>query len=417
MRTSLHIGTINGIRIEVHFSWLIIFVLLTFSLATGWFPATAPRQSVALYWLTAAIAVLLLFASVLAHELSHSLVARKRGLPVKNITLFIFGGVSNIEREPQSPGVEFQMAFVGPLTSLIIGALSWLIAWLLGGVAAVPTLLTALFAYVGVVNLLLGVFNLIPGFPMDGGRVLRAIIWKTSGSLTKATRWAANVGQAIAYLMILAGIWLFFIGAVLDGIWIGFIGLFLLQAAQAESAQVRLEASIAGVNVGDVMTAAPVCVTPHLPVQQFVDEYLLRTGQRAAPVVDDLEDRRLIGIATLRDVRQLPRERWSTTPIGQIMTPLAQLRVVQATQPLSDALPLIREAGVNQLPVVSDGRLVGLLNLEVIVERLAMQQALGMDTALATGPATRPTSRPATRTADEETRRTVGTPSDTPLPT
>ncbi len=401
MRTSLHLGTIYGIRIEVHFSWLIVFVLLIFSLATGWFPATAPRQSVALYWLTATAAVILLFASVLAHELSHSLVARSRGLPVKSITLFIFGGVSNIEREPQSPGVEFQMAFVGPLTSLLIGAISLVIALSLGGIVAVPKLLTALFAYVSIVNLLLGVFNLIPGFPMDGGRVLRALIWKASGSLTKATRWAANVGQAIAYLMIMGGVWLFFAGDVLNGLWIGFIGLFLLQAAQAESAQVRLEASVAGATVGDVMTAVPVIVTPNLPVQQFVDEYLLRTGQRAAPVVEDLEGRRLIGIITLRDVRQLAREHWSTTPIGLIMTPLAQLKTVQATQSLSDALPLIAEAGVNQLPVVSDGRLVGLLGLEAIVERVAMREALGMDTA----------------DTGKNVRQTVSTSSDTRLPT
>ncbi len=401
MRTSLHLGTINGIRIEVHFSWLIVFVLLLFSLATGWFPATAPRQSVALYWLTALAAVILLFASVLAHELSHSLVARSRGLPVNSITLFIFGGVSNIEREPQSPGVEFQMAFVGPLTSLLIGAISLVIAFSLDSIAAAPKLLAALFSYVSIVNLLLGVFNLIPGFPMDGGRVLRALIWKASGSLTKATRWAANVGQAIAYLMIMGGVWLFFAGDVLNGLWIGFIGLFLLQAAQAESAHVRLEASIAGATVGDVMTAAPVIVTPNLPVQQFVDEYLLRTGQRAAPVVEDLEGRRLIGIVTLRDVRQLAREHWSTTSIGQIMTPLAQLKTVQATQSLSDALPLIADAGVNQLPVVSDGRLVGLLGLEAIVERVAMREALGMDTA----------------DASKDVRQTVSTSSDTRLPT
>jgi CBS domain-containing protein len=272
------------------------------------------------------------------------------------------------------------MAFVGPLTSVALGGVFLLASFLLGGIAAIPTLLLALLAYTGIVNLLLGVFNLIPGFPMDGGRVLRAIIWKATGSLARATQWAANIGQAIAYLMILVGVWLFFTGYSLDGIWIGFIGLFLLLAAQTESAQVRLEASAAGVVVGEVMTAAPALVTPNLPVQQFVDDYLLRSGLRAALVVDDLEGRRLLGIATLRDVRQLERERWATTPIGQIMTPLAQLKTVEARQPLSDALPVIRQAGVNQLPVVSDGRLVGMLSLETIVERLQMRHELGLDT-------------------------------------
>lgn len=386
MRTSLSLGSLAGIRIEVNFSWLIIFALLTFSLATGWFPASAPGQPVALYWLTAVVAVILLFASVLAHEVAHSLVARSRGMPVKSITLFIFGGVSNIEREPESPGAEFQMAFVGPLTSLVIGAVFLLVSFLLGGLAAMPTLLLALLWYTGIVNVLLGVFNLIPGFPMDGGRVLRSIIWKATGSLAKATQWAANIGQVIAYLMILVGVWLFFTGNGLDGLWIGFIGLFLLMAAQAESAQVRLEASATGVMVGDVMTEAPAIVTPNLSVQQFVDDYLLRSGLRAALVVEDLEGQRLVGIATLRDVRQLERERWTTTPIGQIMTPLAQLKTVEARQPLSDALPLIRQAGVNQLPVVSAGRLVGMLSLETIVERLHMRHELGLDTTASAPP-------------------------------
>lgn len=377
MRTSLYLGSIAGIRIEVNFSWLIIFALMTFSLATLWFPQTVSGQPVALYWITAVVAVLLLFASVLAHELAHSIVAKSRGMPVKSITLFIFGGVSNIEREPQSPGAEFQMAFVGPLTSLIIGGVSLGLALILANITGVPPLLTSLVGYLGWINLALGVFNLIPGFPMDGGRVLRSMIWKATGSLQRATQWAANIGQGIAYLMMLVGVWLFFAGFPLDGLWVGFIGLFLLYAAQSEINQMRLESSVAGVKVGDVMTATPV-VSPYLSAQQFVDEHLLRTGQRAMPVVDDVEGGRLLGIVTLRDVRRLPREQWATTPIGQIMTPLAQLKTVDASQPLAEALPLITQAGVNQLPVVRDGRLVGILGLEAIIERMQVRQELGL---------------------------------------
>lgn len=381
MRTSLYLGSIAGIRIEVNFSWLIIFALLTFSLATVGFPGAVSRQPVALYWLTAVVAVLLLFASVLAHELAHSIVAKSRGMPVKSITLFIFGGVSNIEREPQSPGAEFQMAFVGPLTSLILGGVFMGLAFIMGSITAVPPLLTALFVFMGFANLGLGVFNLIPGFPMDGGRVLRAMIWRATGSLERATTWAANIGQGVAYLMMLAGVWLFFTIDALDGLWIGFIGLFLLLAAQAELAQVRLESSVAGIKVGDVMTTTPAAVSPYLSAQQFVDEHLLRAGQRALPVVEDVEGGRLLGIVTLRDVRGLPREQWATTQIGQIMTPLAQLKTVDASQPLADALPLISRAGVNQLPVVRDGRLVGMLGLEAIVERLEVRKALGIGAA------------------------------------
>ncbi len=390
MRTSLHLGKIGGISIEVNFSWLIIFVLLTVSLATSWFPGAVKGMPAWLYWAVAVVSVLLFFGSVLAHELAHSLVARARGLPVKSITLFIFGGVSNIEREPQSAGVEFQMAFVGPLTSLLIGLVMGLAAFALAELRTVPTLLIAVFVYLGVTNLLLGVFNLIPGFPMDGGRVLRSIIWKATGSLERATRWAAYVGQAVAYLMIFGGLWLFFSGDPFDGLWIGFIGLFLLQAAQAEIVQVRLEAGTAGLSVGEVMTPPPEVAPASLSVQQVVDEYLLRSGQRTIPVVADQADQdgqhRLIGLVTLRDVRRLPREQWSSTPIGAVMTPVAQLKTAQPAQPLGDAVTAMMQAGVNQLPVIGgagDGRgggqLVGMLTLEAVVERLALRRDLGLD--------------------------------------
>lgn len=282
MRTSLPIGKIGGIEIDIHLSWLVIFVLLTVSLAVGWLPFSVPHQPLTEYWLAAIFVVLLFFASVLAHELAHSLVARARGLPVSRITLFIFGGVSNIEREPDSPGVEFQMAFVGPLTSLILGVLSLLVAVVVGHIAP---LLGAVFGYLGFTNLALGIFNLLPGSPLDGGRVLRSIIWKASGSLSRATHWAGYVGQFISYLMILMGIWLFFTGDFLDGLWIGFIGLFLLQAAQAEIAQMNLESNVAGITVGQVMSTVPAVAPPAQSIQQTVDEYLLHTGQRVVPVV------------------------------------------------------------------------------------------------------------------------------------
>ncbi len=260
--------------------------------------------------------------------------------------------------------------------------------------------------------LVVGVFNLIPGFPMDGGRVLRAAIWQATGSLERATRWAVNVGQGVAYLMMLIGVWLFFVGYTLDGLWVGFIGLFLLQASQAELMQTQLQASVEGVSVGEMMTEAPSAVISTLSVQQLVDEYLLRTGQRATPVVDDPESQRLIGIVTLRDVRALDRRQWPFTPVAQIMTPLAQLKVAQANQQLSEALPLITAAGVNQLPVVSDGRIVGLLGLEAIVERLQTRRALGLETSAATPAASREPRTPSdTGATDVSTDTRLPTPS------
>ncbi|HKV00564.1 MAG TPA: site-2 protease family protein, partial [Ktedonobacteraceae bacterium] len=234
MPGSFRIGKIAGIDIFIHVSWIIIFVLLTWSLATGWFAVLYPGWSTITYWVVSLIAALLLFVAVLVHELAHSLVARTRGLPVKNITLFIFGGVSNIEQEPQTPGVEFQMAFVGPLTSLAIGGIAYLLQLALGENTS-P--LAAILRYLAVTNVLLGIFNLIPGFPLDGGRVLRSIVWKLTGSLRTATRVTTLVGEVIGYLFILLGIWLFFGGNLLDGIWLGFIGWFLLSAAQSANTQ------------------------------------------------------------------------------------------------------------------------------------------------------------------------------------
>jgi Zn-dependent protease len=241
MPGTFRIGNIAGIDIDIHVSWIIILVLLTVSLATGWFPQLYPGWSTATYWLIAFLSSLLLFVSVLLHELAHSLVARRRGLPVKSITLFIFGGVSNIEREPQSPGVEFQIAFVGPLTSLVIGAICFLLQVPLRGSNS-P--LEGILFYLAVTNILLGVFNLIPGFPLDGGRVLRSIVWRLTGNLRQATRVATLTGQIIAYLLILLGIWIFFVGDILDGIWLGFIGWFAVSrrpvSQRARYADVRL---------------------------------------------------------------------------------------------------------------------------------------------------------------------------------
>ncbi|MGO8949890.1 MAG: site-2 protease family protein [Ktedonobacterales bacterium] len=379
MRTSFSIGKIAGIEIDINWSWLIIFVLLTVSLAIGWFPFAVPHQSQAEYWLASVLTVLLFFASVLAHELAHSLVARARGLPVSHITLFIFGGVSNIEREPDSPGVEFQMAFVGPLTSLVLGGLSLLVAVLIGHVS---TLLGAVFGYLGLINILLGVFNLLPGFPLDGGRVLRSIIWRITGSLSTATRWAADVGQAIGYLMILAGIWLFFNGDVLDGLWLGFIALFLLQAGQAESAQVTLETKAAGVTVGQVMSPVPPSAPPQHSIQQTVDEYLLHTGQRVVPVI---QDELLVGMVTIHDIRAVPRDQWQVVTLGQIMTPLAKLHSVSPNQPLIEALKALQQDRVEQLPVLDGGRIVGMIEMESVMKWMDLRHGLGLDRTAAGG--------------------------------
>jgi Zn-dependent protease/CBS domain-containing protein len=374
MPGSFRIGKIAGIEIDINVSWIIIVVLLTVSLATGWFPQLYRGWSTATYWVTGFIASLLLFVSVLLHELAHSLVARRRGLPVRSITLFIFGGVSNIEREPASPGIEFQMAIVGPLTSLLIGAVCYLLLLPLRGTHS-P--LEGILFYLAVTNILLGVFNLIPGFPLDGGRVLHSIIWKLTGSMRQATRVATIAGQVIAYLFIFGGIWLFFVGDFLDGIWLGFIGWFLLSAAQSANSQAMLTSMLQGVTVGEVMNPHPATAPADISLQQLVDAYFLPGGLKCALV---MQGDKLVGLITLGDIRHMPRERWAYVPVSQVMVPLSRLHVVAPEQSLNDVLPLMAGRDVNQLPVVQDGTLVGVLSRDAIIQYLEVRRGLGIDT-------------------------------------
>jgi Zn-dependent protease/predicted transcriptional regulator len=372
MSGSLHLGKIAGIRIDLNWSWLIIVVLLTVSLATGWFPVIYSGWSPSAYWIAGLLAALLLFVSVLVHELAHSLMARARGVPVKSITLFIFGGVSNIEREPTSAGTDFLIAIVGPLTSLVIGV----IAFFLG--AALPPVnvfAAAILSYLGVTNLLLGAFNLIPGFPLDGGRVLRSILWGLSGSIQTATRWASWIGEAVAMLFIIAGVFaLFFVrGGFLNGLWLAFIGWFLWQAARTANTQVMLRGLLGGVTVADVMSRTPVMVSGDLTLRQFMNAYMLAQGVRAALVVDDGH---LRGLITLADLRLVPQERWEQEQVAQAMVPAAQLHVVSPRQSLNDVLPLMAQQDINQLPVVENGQVVGVVTRDRVMQYIEVLREL-----------------------------------------
>lgn len=373
MPGSFRIGQLAGIDIYINVSWIIILVFLTWSLAVSWFPAIYPGWSTATYWITSLIAALLLFVSVLLHELAHSVVARARGLSVHNITLFIFGGVSNIEQEPTSAGIEFQMAVVGPVVSILIGIICYLLLLPLRGVNS-PV--AGVLGYLAITNVALGVFNLIPGFPLDGGRVLRSIIWKVTGSLRKATRAATIVGEIVAYLFILVGIWQFFTGDLIGGIWIGFIGWFLLSSARAANSQVALQSMFRGVKVSQVMNPAPVTVPANISLQKLVDEYFLPQGLRSALVT---QGEQLAGLITLADIRHVAREQWPQTPVGYAMIPRDRLHVVYPQQNLNDVLPLMASQDVNQLPVVQDERVVGILSRDSIVRFLEIRRGLGID--------------------------------------
>lgn len=370
MHGSIQLGRVGGISISINYSWVIIFVLLAASLALGWFPFLLPGAGQAAYWVMAIIGTLLFFLSVLAHELAHSLVARGRGLPVSSITLFIFGGVSNLQQEPRSAAEEFVISVVGPVTSLVIGTIAWGIGLALGArVAAVA----AVLVYLGYSNVLLGIFNLVPGFPLDGGRVLRSIIWAVTRNGALATRWAVRVGEVIAVLFILWGIWQFFTGNILGGIWIGFIGWFLLTSAQAAGGQQMMDTLLRDVSVAQVMDQHPTAVAANISLDQLVNEYLLPSGQRAV-AVEQLEQ--LVGMVTLRDVHAWPREQWAHVPVSYVMVPFSRLHTVAPDAPLAEAMQRMAREDVNQLPVVVDGHLRGMLTRAGVMRYLEYRRSL-----------------------------------------
>jgi Zn-dependent protease/predicted transcriptional regulator len=369
MESSFKIGRIAGIQIGIHYTWLFAFFLVAWSLAQGFFPANYPGWTEATYWIVGAVTALLLFVSVLIHELSHSFVAKARGIGVDSITLFIFGGVSNLKTESEESRDEFLISVVGPLTSFALAGLAWL-----GDRALAPgnSPLGATLSYLAMINLMLGIFNLIPGFPLDGGRVLRSIIWGVTGSMRRATEVASFVGQGFGFLLILWGVSQIFGGSFLNGLWIAFIGWFLNNAAEATRRSVVARESLRGVRVAALMDPEPPIVDPRLNVQDFVFEYVLRRGQRAALLT---EDGRLLGIASISDAKKVPQEEWAATPIGRIMTP-APLRTIAPKTELSQALGLLVDGELNQLPVVQDSRLVGMLSRADVLRFLQLRDEL-----------------------------------------
>ncbi len=373
MSGSFRIGRIAGIDINIHISWLIILVLLTFLLANGFFPTAYPGHTSVTYIVLGFVSTILLFISVLLHELAHSLVARARGMPVHTIVLFVFGGVSNIEREPQTPGVEFSMAFVGPLVSLLIGAVCYGLLFLIRGN---HSFIVPMLSYLAFTNILLGVFNLIPGFPLDGGRVLHSIIWKLTGNVQTAMNVTTIVGQVFAYMLILFGIELFFFGNGLNGLFIAFTGWFLLSAVHSARTHSTLETAFAGVLVSQVMTTSMVTTPANISLQKLVDEYFLPQGLRSAFVV---QGDQLAGLITLSDIRHIPREQWAQTPVGLAMVPVERLHTVTAQHSLLEAMTLMTGRDVNQLPVVQDGKLVGVLTREAILRSLEVRRSLRLN--------------------------------------
>ncbi len=371
MGKAFRVARIAGIDIEIHPSWVLILAFVAFSLSDGFFPSQYESWSTAAYWAVGVGSALLLFLTVLIHELAHALVAQRRGLPVPRITLFIFGGMSHLQRQPASAGEEFQIAAAGPITSIIIAALTGLAGLLVQGTNEKAE---AILFYLAVVNVALGVFNILPGFPLDGGRVLRSIAWKRTGSFRQATRIAAGVGEVFGYGLITVGFFLLLSGYVLDGLWLAFIGWFLLGAARGETANLQLEGVLKKLTARQVMRKEFPSVTPGTPIQEIVDEYMVGQGERAVMVANDGT---VLGLLTVSDVRRVPREAWQNTPAQRIMTPRSSVVTVEAEKPAVDVLVLLGEKGLNQLPVLEEGRMIGMITRRELLDRIQMAERLG----------------------------------------
>jgi Zn-dependent protease len=346
--------------------------LITWTLAAGYFPQAYPGWSAASYWLVGAVTSVFFFASVLIHELGHSVLALREDVPVKSITLFIFGGVAQIGREPPTAGAEFRIAIAGPLSSLGLAALFGGLGAALAGNAT----LAAPLAYLGRINLLLAAFNMIPGFPLDGGRVLRAALWAFGGSFQNATKWASRAGRVVAYGFILLGAGQILIGGgFLNGLWLAFIGWFLNNAAESSYQQVRLRDMLRGVKARNVMTQECSKVPTGLGIDRLVEDHVLAGGQRCFFVADNGSTE---GMITLHNLRSVPREQRPGLTTDQVMTRIDNVLRVHPEDDVWGVLQQMDENDVNQVPVMENGGFLGMITRERLLHDIRLRAELGV---------------------------------------
>jgi Zn-dependent protease len=368
---TISLGRVFGIPVDLDYSWFLIFGLLTWMLAVGYFPGRFKGWSGTEYWVIGGISAVLLFVCVLLHELGHSLVAMRYKVSVGRITLFIFGGVSEITAEPPSAMAEFWIAIAGPIVSLLLALLFYQARFFSVGYSPI----LALAEYLFLLNFVLAIFNLIPGFPLDGGRVLRAIVWGVTKNFRRATMLAANTGRFFGYAMIFLGLWMLLSGSVFNGIWIAFIGWFLESAAASQIQQTMVKGLLVGHKVSEVMTRDFPSLAGETPIAEVVEKHVLAGGRRSF-VVSHLG--RPVGLLTLTGIRQVPRDKWATTTAEQAMIPFASVVTIQAGAELWTALEKMGRDGVNQLPVIEGGTMVGMLSRDDVVDYLRVLQQLNM---------------------------------------
>lgn len=369
---SLQVGRLFGIPVRAHASWLLLFALVTATLALAQFPAYYPHWSQPVYYGLAVLTSLLLFVSVLVHELAHSLVAQRHGMGVQAIVLFLLGGVSEISREPLTPGSEWAMAAAGPLASLVLGVLGgalYMLFWPLGLGRPLP----AMLGYLAGINLSLGIFNLVPGYPLDGGRLLRATLWWRSRDLEWATRWATRVARLVALAFVAAGVWQALVASILNGIWLAGIGCFLDATARQSYQQVLIQTRLAGHTVGEIMSRDYPARSPDTTLQEIADQELLEGGCRCLLLV---EDGALTGLLTPPCLQAMPRHEWPRRTAREAMIPAGELPVTRPSQGLLEAVCALAADESSPLAVLEDGRVVGILTAERITAFVELRASL-----------------------------------------
>jgi Zn-dependent protease/CBS domain-containing protein len=366
LRTNIRLFKAFGIPVEINISWFIVFALVSWSLVSVYFPANYPGMSISAHWVMGLAAALLLFASVVLHELGHSYVAINHGVPIKRITLFLFGGVSQMSKEASDPVTEIKIAIAGPGVSYVL-MLVFFLTYVIASRGHMLQAVAPVLKYLGYVNGLLGTFNLIPGFPLDGGRLLRAIIWKVSGDLRRSTYIASRVGGFVGIAFIAIGFLSVFTGRFVFGLWMVLIGFFLRQAAEASYVHVVINSALAGVKVGDVMKREVITVADDLTIHDLVDDYFFRYHYDCFPVTSG---ETLQGLVSLDDLKNIPRERWNETYVRDIMQhDLARLSVTSGEEVAEVLKRMVRDR-CGKLPVVDGDKVIGIITRRDIMEAL-----------------------------------------------
>jgi Zn-dependent protease len=379
---SLKIGKIIGVEIRIHYTWLIIFFLITFTLAQSFMPQQFPadenpilENNPILYWIIGGISAILLFGSVLFHELFHSYMAMRKGISVPRITLFLFGGVSQIAEEPHDPSAEFRISVVGPLSSFLLGGVFgffWLISLLLN----LSVIIQAPLVYGFTINILLGLFNLLPAFPLDGGRILRARLWARKRDMLAATTLSTKISSIFSYIIMFIGFSTVFLGNVFGGLWLVFIGWFLKNGADATLQQTTVTQTLNGIAVKDIMTTEVITIEPDISVLDAIKNYFYKYKHGGYPVVSQ---GKLKGVVTTHDIHKIPQERWGSTFLWSIMTPFENLTMMSPEDSAIDALSFLTKKDLGRIPVQKEDMLVGLVTRSDIMRAMKRRTDLRIE--------------------------------------